>query len=144
MPRHGRGISQSPEVSPSQKGVSLSISPNGREPEDARYRYPESPVDQTKWLVFRKTHVKNFLLPRVKVWSTWTFWVYIYIYVGVSKNNGTPKPSILIGFSTINHPFWGTPIFGNTHVYNYYALARSRFSVVQFFCFQPFVRPPRP
>ena len=27
-----------------------------------------------------------------------------------------PKSSILIGFSIINHPFWGTPIFGNTHV----------------------------
>ena len=37
-------------------------------------------------------------------------------YVGVSKNNGTPKSSILIGFSSINHPFWGTPIFGNIHV----------------------------
>ena len=23
---------------------------------------------------------------------------------------------ILIGFSIINHPFWGTPIFGNTHL----------------------------
>ena len=39
--------------------------------------------------------------------------------MGVSKNNGTPKSSILIGFSTINHPFWGTPIFGNTHIYGY-------------------------
>ena len=27
-----------------------------------------------------------------------------------------PKSSILIGFSIINHPFWGTPIFGNTHL----------------------------
>ena len=36
--------------------------------------------------------------------------------MGVSKNNGTPKSSILIGFSIINHPFWGTPIFGNTHI----------------------------
>ncbi len=27
--------------------------------------------------------------------------------MGVSKNNGTPKSSILIGFSIINHPFWG-------------------------------------
>ena len=27
-----------------------------------------------------------------------------------------PKSSILLGFSIINHPFWGTPIFGNTHV----------------------------
>ena len=34
----------------------------------------------------------------------------------VSKNSGTPKSSILIGFSIINRPFWGTPIFGNTHI----------------------------
>ena len=33
----------------------------------------------------------------------------------VSENNGTPKSSILIGFSIINHPFWGILIFGNTH-----------------------------
>ena len=36
--------------------------------------------------------------------------------LGVSKNNGTPKSSILIGFSIINHPFRGTPIFGNTQL----------------------------
>ena len=35
-------------------------------------------------------------------------------HMGVSKTSGTPKSSILIGFSIINHPFWGTPIFGNT------------------------------
>ena len=29
---------------------------------------------------------------------------------------GFPKSSSLIVFSTINHPFWGTPIFGNTHL----------------------------
>ena len=29
----------------------------------------------------------------------------------VSKNSGTPKSSILIGFSIINHPFWGYPYF---------------------------------
>ena len=34
----------------------------------------------------------------------------------VSENSGTPKSSIVIGFSIINHPFWGTPIFGNTHM----------------------------
>ena len=28
--------------------------------------------------------------------------------MGVSNNNGTPKSSISIGFSIINHPFWGT------------------------------------
>ena len=32
--------------------------------------------------------------------------------LGVSLNGGTPKSSILIGFSIIiNHPFWGIPIF---------------------------------
>ena len=36
--------------------------------------------------------------------------------MGVSKNNGIPKSSIFIGFSIINHPFWGTPIFGNIHI----------------------------
>ena len=34
-----------------------------------------------------------------------------------SENSGTPKSSILIGFSIINHPFWGTPIFGNTPMF---------------------------
>ena len=36
--------------------------------------------------------------------------------MGVSENRGTPKSSILIGFSIINHPFLGTSIFGNTHM----------------------------
>ena len=39
-----------------------------------------------------------------------------YWYMGVSKNSGTPKSSILIGFSILNHPIWGTSIFGNTHI----------------------------
>ena len=37
--------------------------------------------------------------------------------MAVSKNRGTPKSSILNGFSIINHPFWDTPIFGNTHIF---------------------------
>ena len=41
---------------------------------------------------------------------------FFLIYMDVSKNRGTPKSSILIGFSLINHPFWGTPIFGNTYI----------------------------
>ena len=40
-------------------------------------------------------------------------------YMDVSENSGTPKSSILIGFSIINHSFWGIPIFGNTHIYIY-------------------------
>ena len=37
-------------------------------------------------------------------------------YMDVSENGGTPKSSILIGISITNHPFWGNPIFGNTHM----------------------------
>ena len=33
--------------------------------------------------------------------------------MAVSENRGTPKSSILIGFSIMNHAFWGTTIFGN-------------------------------
>jgi len=40
----------------------------------------------------------------------------IRAYLDVSENNGIPKSSILIQFSIINHPFGGTPIFGNTHL----------------------------
>ena len=36
------------------------------------------------------------------------FWEILY--------RGTPKSSILIGFSLINHSFLGTTIFGNTHI----------------------------
>ena len=39
------------------------------------------------------------------------------LHMDVSENSGTPKSSILIGLSIINHPFWGTPIFGNTHIF---------------------------
>jgi len=42
--------------------------------------------------------------------------------MGVSKIGvHTPKSSILIGLSIINHPFWGTTILdilGNTHMFN--------------------------
>ena len=48
--------------------------------------------------------------------------MYVKLRVGnemdVSENNGTPKSSILIGISIINHPFWGTPILGNTQITN--------------------------
>ena len=44
------------------------------------------------------------------------------VQMGLSKNNGTPKSSILTGFSIINHPFWGTTIFGNTQIYSWFRL----------------------
>ena len=37
-------------------------------------------------------------------------------HMGVSENSGTPKSSILIGFSIINYLFLGTSIFGNPHI----------------------------
>ena len=43
-------------------------------------------------------------------------WRVFLSLMGVSENSGTPKSSILIGFSIINHPFWGTSIFGNTFI----------------------------
>ena len=60
----------------------------------------------------------------VRHWDHVLFWfpqvVYYYFWAGqqqgLSNNSGTPKSSILIGFSIINHPFWGfPPIYGNTH-----------------------------
>ena len=38
--------------------------------------------------------------------------------MGVSKNSGTPKSSILIGCSIINHPFWGFSPYFWKHPYN--------------------------
>ncbi len=40
------------------------------------------------------------------------------INMDVSKNRGTPKSSILIGFSMkINHPFWGVFLYFWKHPY---------------------------
>ena len=38
----------------------------------------------------------------------------------VSKNRGGPPKSSHFNrvFHEINHPFWGTPIFGNTHMFD--------------------------
>ena len=38
-----------------------------------------------------------------------------HCYTEVSWNRGTPKSSIEMGFSIINHPFWGS-IYGNHHI----------------------------
>ncbi len=46
----------------------------------------------------------------------WFNIIPIIPYMGVSKNRGTPKSSILIGFSIINHPFLSILIFGNIHI----------------------------
>ena len=80
----------------------------------------------------RKEQLESGTSEAEKIWLTSTsfgcilyFWNYLKLervfckivkHMGVSKNRGTPKSSILIGFSITNHPFWGTPIFGNTHI----------------------------
>ena len=49
--------------------------------------------------------------------------------MGVSKNIGTPKSSILKGVSIMDHPFWGpTTIFGNIHI----EVAKSNQVVISF------------
>jgi len=57
-----------------------------------------------------------FQIQDLKIWSSTQRSTPPKINMGVSKNNGIPKSSTLIGFSIINHPFCGTPIFGNTHM----------------------------
>ena len=55
----------------------------------------------------------NFDLKKMDFFTNWfkhSIWVFPKIVV-------PPNSSILIGFSFINHPFWGTPIFGNTHFF---------------------------
>ena len=44
----------------------------------------------------------------------------IFMYIWVYWNRGTPKSSILMGFSLMNHPFGGTPISGNPHIWVYW------------------------
>ena len=45
-----------------------------------------------------------------------TEWMYIWVFPKIGVG---PKSWILIGFSIINHPFWGTLIFGNTHIHDF-------------------------
>ena len=68
-------------------------------------------------------------------------------HVGVSLNGGfSPKSSILIGFSIINHPYWGTTILGNPHMlveswstgkerFNFFTVSHLSLELRFFFCF---------
>ena len=78
----------------------------------------------------------NVLPPVVsEMWSKKTnSWIQ---HLGVSENNGTPKSSILIGFSIINHPFWGTPICGNIHLFVAGFNRLNEFDVICIFCIVP-------
>ena len=53
-------------------------------------------------------------------WGCISYWKWGYsiaMWVDVSENSGTPKSSILIGFSIINHPFWGKHPYFWKHPY---------------------------
>ena len=78
------------------------------------------------WMLRDGVHPNPPMTPRKPWWGTAvkvsTKWL---VNICVSKNRGTPKSSILVGFSIINHPFWGTPIFGNTHMLHNVSLEAS-------------------
>ena len=72
------------------------------------------------------TPLKNLTAGTPKKWRfEFGKWFFLFQVVGifrfhldfqgwnmdVSENSGSPKSSILIGFSIINHPFWGTQNF---------------------------------
>ena len=73
-------------------------------------------------MVFVEIVPAAWLIPMYKK-NTNIIHLKLVLYLGVSKNKGTPKSSILIGFSFINHPFWATPILGNTHLNSTEAIA---------------------
>ena len=58
---------------------------------------------------------------------------FTQIKMDVSENRGTPKSSILKGFSIINHPFSNTPIFGNTQMFWKKRLVYSRWWQLKYF-----------
>ena len=65
-------------------------------------------VRSSIWQILTK---RPFIGRRVSLVSTDLHWNWPIIW-DVSKNRGgPPKSSILIGFSIINHPFWGYPYF---------------------------------
>ena len=84
-----------------------------------RFKHTCPEMNAIEWLgsSFRNDVQHKRSTPQVPVWLPWLvsrrtrrrIWVFPKIVV-------PPKSSILIGFSIINHPFWGTSIFGNTHM----------------------------
>ena len=55
-----------------------------------------------------------------------------FSYMVVSRNSGTPKSSVLIGFVTINQPCLDTPIYGNPYIIVYSSLTPFFFAICCF------------
>ena len=65
----------------------------------------------------RSNQQKGAMQKRQRLWPLSSkLGLFIHPHLDVSENSGTPKSSILIGVSIINHAIWGTPIFGNHHL----------------------------
>ena len=68
-------------------------------------------------VIFKITKRGHLPTPVTEMQSLYIYRLYIY---GGFLKWGTPKSFILVGFSIINHHFWGTHILGNLHyVYIY-------------------------
>ena len=80
--------------------------------------YPKIHQNLETWNPFKTSHRgKEPKEPLGKPGNeTWNIPQGLGIKMGISENSGAPKSPISIGFSSINHPFWGTFIFGNTHL----------------------------
>ena len=70
-----------------------------------------------------------FFLPKIQGWTPRDRTMHV-VRITIRKTGQSPRTewsgnwlqdmgvsSLLIGFSIINHPFWGTPIFGNSHMF---------------------------
>ena len=88
---------------------------NSRLEDHSDRKKPTHPKKTGNLHIFSKPSDSTIYLEDTPKPSTWQQDLHLKD-VGVSKNRGTPKSSILIRLSIINHPFWGTPIFGNTHI----------------------------
>ena len=65
------------------------------------------------------------LCPKSVLENVWLAFPY-ESQMGVSINGGTPKSSILVGFSLINHPFWVPPLMETSIDYKYTSAGRSK------------------
>ena len=61
---------------------------------------------EDSWCMLSSMYRPTWMILLINIWFIWMFPKIVGF---------PPKSCILIGFSIINHPFWGTPIFGNTH-----------------------------
>ena len=67
-------------------------------------------------------HIHIYIYIHTYIYICMCIYIYLFIYLfiynmGVSRNRESPKSSILVGFSLISHPFWGTPMTMETPIY---------------------------